>query len=160
MLVVLLALGCHKKPPEIPVIPDVVTEALPAPEVPPPPAPAPAPMPAMRTIYFDFDRSDIRPDASADLAVDLAALQAAPQVMVEIEGHCDERGSTEYNLALGQRRADAAARWLVNGGIARSRIRTTSYGEERPADRGHDEDAWARNRRAELVISGPLVAGP
>jgi peptidoglycan-associated lipoprotein len=81
-----------------------------------------------------------------------AWLQDRPEVDVLIEGHCDERGTNEYNLALGERRAQSAKVFLVNMGIASSRLTTVSYGEERPLDPGHDEAAWAKNRRAQFVI--------
>jgi peptidoglycan-associated lipoprotein len=105
-------------------------------------------------VHFDFDQSDIRPDARAALDAKVPILQANPNVVIRIAGHTDERGSDEYNLALGQRRAAAAKRYLVERGIAESRIETISYGEERPVAQGSDEDAWAQNRRAEFEITG------
>jgi peptidoglycan-associated lipoprotein len=105
-------------------------------------------------VHFDFDQSDIRPDTRATLDAKVPILQANPNVVIRIAGHTDERGSDEYNLALGQRRAAAAKRYLVERGIAESRIETISYGEERPVQQGSDEDAWAQNRRAEFEITG------
>jgi peptidoglycan-associated lipoprotein len=102
-------------------------------------------------IYFDFDRSFIRDDAKPGLQAVAAALKADQALNLVLEGHCDERGTLEYNLALGERRAAAAKRYLQNLGVAASRLTTLSYGEERPADPGHDEAAWAKNRRVEFV---------
>ncbi len=98
-------------------------------------------------IYFDYDQSDIRDDAKATLDQKVAVLRANPDVHVLVAGNADERGSTEYNLALGQRRAEAAKAYITGFGIDGSRIQTESWGEERPADPGHDETAYARNRR-------------
>jgi peptidoglycan-associated lipoprotein len=103
-------------------------------------------------IYFDFDQSVIRPDAQEVLRKKAEFLRENPGVSVAIEGHCDERGTAEYNLALGERRALAAKAFLMNLGISSSRLSTISYGEERPADPGSNEEAWERNRRAHFVI--------
>jgi peptidoglycan-associated lipoprotein len=108
------------------------------------------PLTDLGTIYFDFDRSDIRPDARETLRSNAEAIKGSTGV-VTIEGHTDERGSTEYNLALGERRANAAKRYLVDLGVASSRLNTVSFGEDRPAVQGHDESAWRYNRRAEFV---------
>jgi len=104
-------------------------------------------------VHFDFDMSDIRPDDKAILDAKVPILQANPQVMIRIAGHTDERGSDEYNLALGERRAAAAKKYLIEHGIAESRIETISYGEERPIAQGSNEDAWAQNRRDEFEIT-------
>ncbi len=103
-------------------------------------------------IYFAFDQSSLTSDAQAILQQKAQWLQSRPDVSVTIEGHCDERGTTEYNIALGDRRAESAKSFLMNLGISASRMNTVSYGEERPADPGHNESAWARNRRAHFVI--------
>ncbi|MBW1714006.1 MAG: peptidoglycan-associated lipoprotein Pal [Deltaproteobacteria bacterium] len=103
-------------------------------------------------VHFDFDKSDIRPDAAEVLKRKAAWLKDNPGVNVIIEGHCDERGTDAYNLALGERRAQAAKSFLVAIGIAEDRLETISYGEERPLDPGHNEEAWAKNRRAQFVI--------
>ncbi|HET8713353.1 MAG TPA: peptidoglycan-associated lipoprotein Pal [Gemmatimonadales bacterium] len=106
-------------------------------------------------IHFDLDRSNIRPDDMATLDQKVAILQANPDLRIRIGGHCDERGSDEYNLALGNRRAQAAKQYLVSHGIDASRIETQSWGEERPLVDGHDESAWSQNRRAEFeIVSG------
>ena len=104
------------------------------------------------TIYFDFDASNIRSDQQPTLSNNARLLSEYKTVTLQIEGNCDERGTNEYNVALGQRRADAAKDFLIAYGIDRSRISTVSYGEERPVDSGHDETAWAKNRRNEFTI--------
>ncbi len=103
-------------------------------------------------IYFDFDKSTIRPDAAATLDSKLPWLTANPGMRIRIEGNADERGSDEYNLALGQRRAAAAKKYLVEHGIDASRFDLVSYGEERPVCTDHNEDCWQRNRRDDFVI--------
>ena len=103
-------------------------------------------------IYFDFDKDDIRPDAAATLDRKIPWLQANPGMRIRIEGNADERGSDEYNLALGQRRAAAAKRYLVERGIDAGRFDLVSYGEERPVCTDHNEDCWQRNRRDDFVI--------
>lgn len=104
-------------------------------------------------VYFDFDRYNIRPDAAAVLNAKSNFLGKYPTVTAEIQGHCDERGTEVYNMALGDRRAKAAYNYLVNAGVSGARMSTVSYGEERPLDPGHNEAAWARNRRAQFVIT-------
>lgn len=104
-------------------------------------------------IYFDYDKSEIRDDAKATLDQKVAVLRANPDVQLMIAGNADERGSTEYNLALGQRRAEAAKAYITGFGVNASRLQTESWGEERPADPGHNETAWARNRRDVFQIT-------
>jgi peptidoglycan-associated lipoprotein len=103
-------------------------------------------------IFFDFDQSVIRPDAQEVLRKKAEFLRENSGSSVIIEGHCDERGTAEYNLALGERRALAAKAFLMNMGISSSRLSTISYGEERPVDPDSNEEAWARNRRAHFVL--------
>src|SRR6266850_285823 len=105
-------------------------------------------------IHFDYDKSTIRPDDAGTLDQKVAILQANAGLRIRIGGHCDERGSDEYNLALGNRRAQAAKQYLVSHGIDGSRIETQSWGEERPLVDGHDETAWSQNRRDEFEIIG------
>jgi peptidoglycan-associated lipoprotein len=106
-------------------------------------------------IHFDYDKSNVRSDDAGVLDQKIAILQANSNLRIRIAGHCDERGSDEYNLALGNRRATSAKQYLVSHGIDAGRIETVSYGEERPLTPGHDEGAWAQNRRDEFeVISG------
>jgi peptidoglycan-associated lipoprotein len=103
-------------------------------------------------IYFDFDKSDLKADARAALDAKLPLLRANGNVRIRIAGHADERGSDEYNIALGQRRAAAAKSYLVSNGIAADRIDVISFGEDRPAAMGSNEEAWAKNRRDEFEI--------
>jgi len=104
-------------------------------------------------VHFDYDQSDLRPDDRAILDAKVPILQANSGVTIRVAGHTDERGSDEYNLALGQRRAAAVKAYLVQHGIAESRIETVSYGEERPIAQGSDESAFSQNRRAEFEIT-------
>ena len=103
-------------------------------------------------IYFDFDKSDLKPDSRAILTKKADWLRANPGFSLRIEGHCDERGTSEYNLALGERRANAAWKFLNALGISGDKLSTVSYGEERPADPGHNEDAWSKNRRDQFKL--------
>lgn len=104
-------------------------------------------------VHFDYDQAELRPGDRAILDAKVPILQANSGVMIRIAGHTDERGSDEYNLALGQRRAAAVKAYLVQRGIADSRIATASYGEEHPIAQGNDESAWSQNRRAEFDIT-------
>jgi peptidoglycan-associated lipoprotein len=103
-------------------------------------------------IYFDFDRSDLKSESKAILVKKANWLRQNPAYSLRIEGNCDERGSNEYNLALGERRAHAAKKYLMALGISGDRISTISYGEERPVDPGHNEEAWDKNRRDEFHL--------
>jgi peptidoglycan-associated lipoprotein len=103
------------------------------------------------SIYFDYDKYNLSGKAISTLSENAEILMENPRMNVVIEGHCDERGTDEYNLALGEKRAQAARDFLANFGIAKSRISVISYGEERPVDSGHDEEAWSKNRRAAFV---------
>jgi peptidoglycan-associated lipoprotein len=105
-------------------------------------------------IHFDYDKANIRSDDAGTLDEKVAILQANPNLRIRIHGHCDERGSDEYNLALGNRRAQSAKQYLVSHGIDGGRIDTQSWGEERPLVDGHDESAWSQNRRDEFEIIG------
>jgi peptidoglycan-associated lipoprotein len=104
-------------------------------------------------VFFDFDKSDLRPDARAQAQKWAEFLKKYPQDTVTIEGNCDDRGTREYNLALGERRASAAKRFLVTLGIDAKRVATISYGKERPAVVGDNEAAWAQNRRDVMVVN-------
>lgn len=104
-------------------------------------------------IFFDFDKADLRSDARAQVEKWADWLKKYPQNTVTVEGHCDERGTREYNLALGERRAAAAKKYLVALGIAANRVATISYGKERPAVVGSNEAAWAQNRRDVMVVN-------
>jgi peptidoglycan-associated lipoprotein len=109
-------------------------------------------VPQLDDIHFDFDKSDIRADSREILQKNAEWLQNNPDVKIQIEGHCDERGTAEYNLALGERRAMSTKKYLASLGISADRIYTISYGEELPIDPGHDEGAWAKNRRAHFLV--------
>ena len=149
----LFSMGCGSKPkvePTPPPPPPVVEKPV-EPPPPPPPPPPPAPL-TLTTIYFDYDKSDIRSDARNILAENAKGLTDHPTATIRIEGNCDERGTDEYNLALGQRRADAAKDYLVNYGISATKITTISYGESRPVAKGHDEASWSQNRRDDFGI--------
>jgi peptidoglycan-associated lipoprotein len=129
-------------------------------EVWPPPPPAPAARESevklfnegMRDALFDLDKSDLRPDAQGALNADADFLKAHPEFNVQIEGHCDERGSEEYNLGLGERRANAARSYLVNLSVEPDRIETISYGKDRPVCIEQTEECWQRNRRAHPAL--------
>ena len=121
--------------------------------------PAPAPVPRtpdavmQEDIYFEFDKSTLTPAAQDSLLAKAGWLRENPDSTVTIEGHCDDRGTNEYNLALGDRRAESAKGFLVDLGIDASRITTISYGEERPVDPRNNEEAWAKNRRDHFVVN-------
>jgi peptidoglycan-associated lipoprotein len=106
-----------------------------------------------KTIYFDYDKDEIRADQRAALDAKVPILTGNPGLRIRIAGHTDSRGSDEYNLALGQRRSASAKRYLVSRGIAEGRIDVVSFGEERPAAQGENEDAWGKNRRDEFEIT-------
>jgi peptidoglycan-associated lipoprotein len=128
---------------------------------PAPPAPPPAPKATMEELFaanvkdsfFDYDKADIRADARQALAQTAQFLRSYPQIRVTIEGHCDERGSTEYNLALGDRRAQATRQFLINLGIAADRLETVSWGKERPFCTESNEECWQQNRRGHFVMA-------
>ena len=170
-----LVAGCAKTPvatvSSAPAPAPAPTAPLPAPAPPPPsvgaaptppPTPPPAPRPAppkeyraheaLKPIYFAFDAATIRPADAKILDANAAWLNANPGYLLLIEGHCDERGTSDYNLALGDRRAKAALNHLVAQGIKSDRITIVSYGEERPACAEHDEACWSKNRRAQFLI--------
>ncbi len=137
----------------------VIVDTTPPPP-PPPPVDTTPPEPEVRTIsegefqtvYFDFDKSSIKPNFSSALESNADLMKESMDMIIQIEGHCDERGTVEYNLALGERRAMATRSYLVNLGVAAERIEIISYGKERPAMMGHNEAAWSKNRRTEFRI--------
>lgn len=141
---------------------EVVVEAPPpepvdttTPEPPPPPPPPPPPVleqAQLQTVYFDFDKFALKAEAKAQLDANYALLAEFSDAMIKLEGHCDERGTVEYNIALGDKRANAAWDYLVGLGLDENRISTISYGEERPAVTGSNEAAWDKNRRCEFKI--------
>ena len=175
----LVSLACTRNPPpeappDSPPLPPTVLDNVPdppdppvEPEPPPPPPPVIEPEEELVTrsleelnqdsplqpVFFAYDSAEI--DASSRRVLDQNAevLRRNPNWVITIEGHCDERGTAEYNLALGERRAVAARQYLEDLGLAADRLRTVSYGKEFPFDPGHDEAAWRQNRRAHMVIS-------
>jgi len=152
-----LLAGCSKKtmdqpPPATP--PPVETTPAPEPTPPPPPPPAPAPVAEaleLQDVFFDYDSAELRSDARATLSEN-GRLMVSGKGNATIEGHCDERGTVDYNLALGDRRANAAKDFLVSYGVEAGRLRTVSFGENKPMALGHDEASWTQNRRAHFVI--------
>ena len=166
-------------PPAPPPPPGPETSASPAvppPPAPPPPAPRPPapvvppePIPQdtfesrslddlnrespLQIVFFDYDSAELQEEARAALRANADLLNSSMSWVITIEGHCDERGTAEYNLGLGERRAFAARNYLLELGIAAQRVRTVSYGKEFPFDPAHDERAWAQNRRAHFVIT-------
>ena len=176
LLVVTAACG-SKKAPALEPVPAPVPETVAPPTPAPPPAPKviadATPAPAvrddsvsssalddlnrnspLRPVFFALDSSDIDPTARAALDANATVLRQNSSWIITVEGHCDERGTAEYNLALGDRRAAAAVAYLKSLGIGADRLKTVSYGKEFPFDPGHDESAWSKNRRAHFVITG------
>src|SRR5215510_12436595 len=130
---------------------DTVTGIQPG-EQGPPKGPRDPELPSLVTVYFDYDDSALRPDAKDGLRRNAEYLQSKPTAKAEVQGNCDERGTEEYNLALGKRRAEAAKQYLVDLGIAAQRLSTVSFGEENPASPGSGESAWAKNRRVDFIL--------
>lgn len=106
-----------------------------------------------RVVYFDLDRTEIKPEFGAQIACHAEYLRQFPNARVSLEGNADERGTREYNLGLGERRGNAVQSALSSAGASMGQLNVVSYGEERPVDRGHDESAWSKNRRVEIVYS-------
>jgi peptidoglycan-associated lipoprotein len=178
VLAVIGLAACGKKVPPvarpIPPPPPVTEEAPAKPPAPPQPVretPVVAPTPVkedtmssrsldelnrdspLKPVYFEYDSAEVSPDAQKVLDANAEIMKKYSTWVVTVEGHCDERGTAEYNLALGERRAVAARSYLVSLGIAAERLKTVSYGKEFPFDAGHDEAAWAKNRRGHFVIT-------
>jgi peptidoglycan-associated lipoprotein len=165
----LMAVGCAKKqtvksegaPAPAAVGETPVKEAPPAPvAVAPATPPAEAPGVAVTEeklsqfddVRFDFDKSEVKEDGRKACRVVADYLKKRPQAKILVEGHCDERGTSEYNMALGERRATAVLTYLVSLGVPKAALSTVSFGKEKPLDPGHDEGAWAKNRRAHFVL--------
>jgi len=155
ILVIILAIGgcCHKKMAAPVPEPMPTTAVEPAPVVEEPaPAPEPEVMLTLDPIYFDFDKSNLRPDAIETLNKDAEALKKSPAMKVRIEGNCDERGTSEYNMALGDRRAVSAMKYLGTLGIGADRMTAISYGKEKPSCTEHNEACWSKNRRDDFNV--------
>jgi len=177
VLVTVVVGACSKKTPPLarPMPPPAAADPAPPPAPPPPPSPVaePVPVPPMPVedtigskslddlnrdsplspLFFDVDSSDVSAEGQQVLQANAAVLKKYPTWQVTIEGHCDESGTAEYNLALGERRALAARAYLVSLGIPADKVKTVSYGKEFPFDAGKDAAAWAKNRRAHFVIT-------
>jgi peptidoglycan-associated lipoprotein len=177
LMTAIVALGCGKKKPPVlrPTPPPAAAAANPTrPPAPPEPVAEPAVVPPeplkddaiasaslddlnknspLKPVFFELDSSELNPDAQKTLGDNASTLKRYTSWAVTIEGHCDERGTAEYNLALGERRAGAARAYLVSLGISADRLRTVSYGKEFPFDPGHDDAAFSKNRRAHFVIT-------
>lgn len=166
---VLLVAACSSKP-KAQVTPPPPTPTPTVVRAEPTPMPTPVPRPAtvedslptsvdeinrrgyLKDAFFELDRSEVEASQRDTLAGNGTWLRAHPAIRVRIDGHCDERGTADYNMALGERRAAAAREYLVSLGVDASRLQTISYGKERPFATGHDEAAWAQNRRAHFVV--------
>ncbi len=172
------AAGCHKKVPQAapappPPPPPAAPRTPPPPPPPPPPAAAPAPRPLseeeifarksvdqlnaerpMDDVFFDLDKSEVREDAKPALQKDADWLKKWGSVQVTLEGHCDSRGSAEYNLGLGNRRATAVKTYLVNLGVPTGRVTVVSKGKEQPFCRDENESCWQQNRRGHFIVTG------
>jgi peptidoglycan-associated lipoprotein len=163
--------GCGKKTPPPAPAPPPAAPAMPPPAPPPPPAPA-APaqsdydrikgmsadeidrMGLLADIHFDYDKADIRESERAILTKNADALKKFDFLRITVEGHCDDRGTVEYNLALGERRSKAALDYLVSLGVPADRMKSVSYGKEVPLCQDKSEECWARNRRAKFTVTG------
>jgi peptidoglycan-associated lipoprotein len=154
-LIAFMVVGCAKKPKVEPMTQPTTTETKPTEqptENPTTGTPVESePSSKFMTIYFDFDKYNLRDDARADLKKNIDVMKQDQSLKITVEGHCDERGTVEYNLALGERRAKSARDYMVSMGVKADRISTISYGKERPVAFGHDEASWAKNRRDEFV---------
>jgi peptidoglycan-associated lipoprotein len=164
--------ACAKKAPPAPPPPPPVAPEAPPPAPPPPPRPEAAPVVdeyarlkamsaeeieksgLLKEILFDFDKAEIREQDRATLSQNAAALKRFDFLRITVEGHCDERGTVEYNLALGERRAKAALDYLLSLGVEADRLKTVSYGKEVPVCTQSTEDCWQKNRRAHFTVTG------
>jgi peptidoglycan-associated lipoprotein len=178
VLITLTISACAKKQPPIarPMPPPAATDTTGGGVPPPPPQPVSEPVvvppepiaedaiagkslddlnrdPPLKPLFFALDSSDVDADGQRVLQENAAIMKKYPAWQITIEGHCDERGTAEYNLALGERRALAAKNYLVSLGVPADKVKTVSYGKEFPFDPGHDDNAWAKNRRAHFVIT-------
>ncbi len=177
ILLVLPIVGCSKNKNVQPAPPQEVARAVTplAPRPEPPPAPAPKPAAPdiwssdlatlndylrreglLGDVYFAYDRSDLAAEARDRLSRNAQLLQQRPELVVSVEGHCDERGTAEYNLALGDRRSHSALGFVQNAGVSGSRLKSLSYGNERPVCQDSDESCWSRNRRATFIVVGRI----
>lgn len=180
LLLTVIGLGCAKKPPQTPATLDIQTQTLAEGGTVAPSRPMAEPVTTrsgsvdseilsedldelnryvkqeglLTATYFDFDRAELRAEARDQLVQNARFLREHPEIVVTVEGHCDERGTAEYNLALGENRASSVTDYLVSLGVDSRRLRNLSYGEERPSCTESREECWWRNRRADFVITG------
>jgi peptidoglycan-associated lipoprotein len=153
-LSVLCLAGCKKKPEPTPE-----PEVIPQPEPEPEPEPEPIPESVLQMVqnfervHFEFDSGKLSEDAMSALSSNVAIMQANPEIKLQLQGHADERGGTDYNLALGQKRASVVRGYMETSGISASRLTVMSYGEEAPLVGGSSEQAWSQNRRCEFIIT-------
>ena len=150
--------GCSSSPNVEDDQPDIaVADTVPPPPPPPPPPVVEPPPPPVElvfeTIFFDFDKYTLKSDAKSALGTNARTMRENGDASVLINGHCDERGTDVYNIALGERRAESVKNFLVDLGISAGRLNTISYGEERPIALGQNEASWAKNRRAQFVVN-------
>lgn len=150
VIVGLFAWGCAKK--QAVVQKEPIAQAQQEIKAPEPPVQKPEPKLEFKAIYFDLDSYELKDEYRKILSEVSVALRGKPSATIRLEGHCDERGTIEYNLALGEKRANAVREYLMNLGISGEALKTVSYGKERPAALGHDEASWAKNRRVEFII--------
>jgi len=166
ILAAIATVGCSRKAtkvspaaaatPPMPAVHAEPSKVAAQPPAPPPPAAAALKASDFADVRFDFNQSDLRQDGRDALDADARLLREHPEARITIEGHCDERGTIEYNEALGERRADAARDYLVTSGVSTTAISTISYGKDRPFCTEHDEACWAKNRCAHMVLkNGP-----
>ena len=154
----MLFFGCGSKPKPVEETKPVITEPTPPPKEEPKPEPKPEPVikkiteSDFRAVYFDFDKYNLVDSAKAALDFNAQVLKDNPSVIVRIEGNCDERGTVEYNISLGEKRANSAKQYLMGLGIPESQMQTISFGKEKPVALGHDEASWAKNRRDDFKI--------
>ena len=172
MTLAVLISGCRPEPPVTPVQPEVTPQPAPAEVIVPPPAPPVVDetpwydkdlelvneeavrLGLLGDVFFEFDKYDLAPEARERLAQNARFMRERPQFTFTVEGHCDERGTNEYNLALGDKRANAAQSYLHSLGVDASRFRAISYGEERGFCTTSSESCWQKNRRAHFVVTG------
>jgi len=156
-LVLALSLGCAKKQTvkqEEPIKQPEVALQTPPVATPPVEAQPVVPKVEFKTIFFAFDSYSLNEEGKTLLNQAGGLLRSYPDIVLRLEGHCDERGTAEYNLALGEKRANAVREYLENLGVSRSRLSTVSFGKEKPVALGNDEESWAKNRRVELIPAG------
>ena len=154
LVLAMLELGCKKAPPPPVVVPPKVEQEVVKKDIPKPLPPEVVSMVQnFQRVFFEVDSDVLSPDAKGALDENVTIMQKNPSIKIEIQGHADERGTTQHNLALGEKRGKSVSRYLEFQGISKSRIKVVSYGEEKPLAVGNNENVWSRNRRCEFVIT-------